>query len=103
MFAIIIPMGMAKENKGVAAFSGLAGFIAMNLSVNSYLQITNQLASADALKSKGQAMVLGIQSIEMGVLGGVIVGLIVYYLHENFKILKCQMLFHFFEELDLYQ
>lgn len=96
MFAMAIPVGMAKENKGVASFSGFAGFVAMNLSVNFYLKITNQLASLENLKANGQAFVLGIQSIEMGVLGGVIVGLIVYHLHEKYQNIKMPDAFSFF-------
>ncbi len=36
MFAIAIPLGMARENKGVAAFAGFVGFTVFNLGGNSY-------------------------------------------------------------------
>ncbi|MDO4432239.1 MAG: maltose/glucose-specific PTS transporter subunit IIBC [Aerococcaceae bacterium] len=85
MFAMAIPLGLSKRNKGVGVFAGFVGFIAMHMSINFYLQVNNQLAPADALRLNGQGMVLGIQSIEMGVLGGIIAGLIVYFLHEKFQ------------------
>lgn len=85
LFAMAIPLGLSKRNKGVGVFAGFVGFIAMHMSINFYLQTTNTLAEADVMRINGQGMVLGIQSIEMGVLGGIIAGLIVYFLHERFQ------------------
>ncbi len=85
LFAMAIPLGLSKRNKGVGVFAGLVGFIAMHMSINFYLQTTNTLAEADVMRINGQGMVLGIQSLEMGVLGGIIAGLIVYFLHERFQ------------------
>lgn len=69
LFAMAIPLGLARYEKGVAAFSGLVGYIIMNLSINFYLTETNTLAKLDNMREAGQGMVLGIQTIEMGVLG----------------------------------
>ncbi|VTP67446.1 EIICBA-Glc [Leclercia adecarboxylata] len=33
MFCIAIPLGLARENKGVAAFAGFVGYAVMNLAV----------------------------------------------------------------------
>lgn len=85
LFAMAIPLGLSKRNKGVGVFAALVGFIAMHMSINFYLQVTKTLAKADVMRVNGQGMVLGIQSIEMGVLGGIIAGLIVYVLHEKFQ------------------
>lgn len=85
LFAMAIPLGLAKRNKGVGVFSAFVGFIAMHMSINFYLQTTQTLAETDMMRVNGQGMILGIQSIEMGVLGGIIVGLIVYVLHEKFQ------------------
>ena len=80
MFAIAIPLGLVKEDKGVAAFSGFVGFTVSLLSVNFMLKATNSLASSENLKEAGQAMIMGIQSIDIGVLGGIIIGIIVLVL-----------------------
>ncbi|AYN27776.1 PTS maltose transporter subunit IICB [Buttiauxella sp. 3AFRM03] len=85
MFAIAIPFGMAKRNKAVGAFSGFVGYMLMNMSINYYLSATHQLADAATMKQVGQSMVLGIQTLEMGVLGGIVVGVITYFLHERFQ------------------
>ncbi|MEH7306646.1 maltose/glucose-specific PTS transporter subunit IIBC [Neobacillus drentensis] len=84
LFAMAIPLGLVRYEKGVAAFSGFVGYVIMNLSINFYLTQTHQLAAADKLREAGQGMVMGIQTIEMGVLGGIIVGIIVYLLHKRF-------------------
>lgn len=85
MFAIAIPLGMAKRNKAVGAYSGFIGYMLMNMSINYYLTVTNQLADAATMKQVGQSVVLGIQTLEMGVLGGIIAGVITYFLHERFQ------------------
>ncbi|HCB2601054.1 TPA: PTS maltose transporter subunit IICB [Citrobacter koseri] len=85
MFAIAIPMGMAKRNKAVGAFSGFVGYMLMNMSINYYLTATHQIADAATMKQVGQSIVLGIQTLEMGVLGGIIAGVITYFLHERFQ------------------
>ncbi len=82
MFAIAIPLGLARYEKGAAAFSGFVGYVVMNLSINFYLTYTNGLATEDLYKS-GQGMILGIQSLDMGVLGGIIVGIVVHFLHTR--------------------
>lgn len=84
MFAMSIPLGLARKEKGIAAFSGFVGYVIMNLSINFYLNETGSLASADELRKAGQGIVFGVQTIEMGVLGGIISGLIVYKLHSKF-------------------
>ena len=85
MFAIAIPFGMAKRNKAVGAYSGFVGYMLMNMSINYYLTATHQLADAATMKQVGQSVVLGVQTLEMGVLGGIIAGVITYFLHERFQ------------------
>ncbi|MDN6664482.1 MAG: maltose/glucose-specific PTS transporter subunit IIBC [Tetragenococcus koreensis] len=96
LFAIAIPLGLARKEKGAAAFSGFVGYVIMNLSINFYLDETNLLAEADSLQESGQGMVFGIQTLEMGVLGGIIAGVIVYYLHKRFYNIQLSDSFAFF-------
>ncbi|WP_034919132.1 maltose/glucose-specific PTS transporter subunit IIBC [Erwinia sp. 9145] len=90
MFAIAIPLGMARENKGVAAFSGFVGFAVMNLAVNFWLNAKGILPTTDAaiLKANNIQNIIGIQSIDTGILGAVIVGIIVFLLHERFHTIR---------------
>ncbi|MGG0737380.1 maltose/glucose-specific PTS transporter subunit IIBC [Niallia taxi] len=96
LFAIAIPLGLARYEKGVAAFSGFVGYVIMHLSINFYLSETKSLAAAEALREAGQGMVMGIQTIEMGVLGGIIVGVIVHLLHSRFYNIQLPDAFAFF-------
>lgn len=96
MFAMAIPLGLARKEKGIAAFSGFVGYTVMNLAINFYLTETNTLAPADQLRESGQGMVFGIQTLEMGVLGGIIAGLVVYHLHKRFYTIQLPDSFAFF-------
>ncbi len=90
MFAMAIPLGMARENKGVAAFSGFVGFVVLNLATNFYLTTKGILPTNDplVLKANNIQNILGIESIDSGILGAVIVGIIVYLLHERFNTIR---------------
>lgn len=88
MFAIAIPMGLAREEKGVAAFSGLVGYAALNLSINFYLTVNGVLGSDIERKAYGVKSILGVDSIDTGILGAVIVGIIVAKLHARFYTFK---------------
>ena len=90
MFAIAIPLGLARENKGVAAFAGFVGFAVFNLATNFYLTVQGILPTTDPaiLKAHNIQNILGIQSIDSGILGAVIVGIIVYFLHERFNTIR---------------
>lgn len=86
MFAIAIPLGLAREDKGVAAFSGFVGFAAMNLAVNFYLTAKDvDLEDEKVIAHYGIADVIGIQSIDTGLLGAVAVGIVVSVLHQRFR------------------
>ena len=96
MFAMAIPFGLAKKNKGVGAISAFAGYIALNMGINFMLQQQDKLASPSKMQAVGQANVLGIQTLEMGVIGGIFVGLIVYALLERYQEIKLPDAFSFF-------
>ncbi|GEB51908.1 hypothetical protein SCA03_44590 [Streptomyces cacaoi] len=86
LFAMAIPLGLAREDKGVAAFSGFVGYVAMNLAVNFFLTAKNvDFEDKKAVEHYGIAEVLGIQSIDTGLLGAVAVGIVVSVLHRRFR------------------
>lgn len=96
MFAMALPFGLAKRNKGVGAIAAFAGYISMNSGINFMLQQQGKLVAADKMQAVGQANVLGIQTLEMGVLGGILVGLITYFLLEHYQEIKLPDAFSFF-------
>lgn len=90
LFAVAIPLGLARENKEIAAFSGLVGYIAIQLGINFHLTSRNLL---DVVDTKS---ILGIQSIDTGVLGGLLCGVLVFFIHEKFKDTQLIEAFSFF-------
>ena len=85
-FCIRTDPGLARENKGVAAFAGFVGYAVMNLAVNFWLTAKGILPTTDAaiLKANNIQNIIGIPSIDTGILGAVIAGIIVWLLHERF-------------------
>lgn len=98
MFAIAIPLGLAREDKGVAAFSGFVGYTVLNLSINFYLTISGILPTTDpaVLRANDIQSVFGIQSINTGILGAIFVGILVYILHERFRSIRLPNALAFF-------
>jgi len=96
LFAIAIPLGLAKEEKGVAAFSGFVGYLIMIMGTNFVLKQTGALAGPEEMRAAGQVMILGVQTIGTGVLGGIFSGVIVARLHERYKDTQLPDAFAFF-------
>ena len=88
LFAMAIPLGLLKEEKEFGAFTGLVSFMAMHIGTNFYLTITDQLAAADKMTEAGQGMILGIQTYNTSVLGGIIAGLMVFWLYPKISKVK---------------
>ena len=88
IFAVGVAIGMAKKEKEVAALSALIAYFVMHISINSMLEFSGKIA-ADGTISKNVlegtiASVCGINTLQMGVFGGIIVGLGVAALHNRF-------------------
>ena len=88
IFAVGVAIGMAKAEKEVAALSAMIAYFVMNISCNTALQIGGQL-TADGKVAPGVlegtiASTCGIMSLQMGVFGGIIVGLGVSWLHNRY-------------------
>ena len=81
LFAMGVAIGMAKKEKDVAALSAVIAFFIMHASISAMITING---GADMLLSGATASVMGITSLQMGVFGGIIVGLGVAALHNRF-------------------
>lgn len=88
MFAIAIPLGLAREEKGVAGFAGFVGYAAFNLAINFFLTVAGVLDDPTARAAYGVKNIIGIESIDTGILGAVIVGVIVARLHQRYYTFK---------------
>lgn len=96
MFAIAIPLGMAREDKGIAAFAGFVGFAAFNLAINFQITLSGLLADPILKKANGVKSVIGIETIDTGILGAVFVGIVVYKLHTKYRTIQLPDAFAFF-------
>lgn len=91
LFAMAIPIGLLKdkEAKAYGGFSGLIGFLGMHLGTNYFLKVTDGLLSPEQMSMGGQANILGVQTYNTSVLGGIVVGMIVLFLYP--KIVKIRI------------
>lgn len=88
IFAVGVAIGMAKAEKEVAALSAMIAFFVMHVSINAVLIITGKILPdgtvAPGVLDGTIASVCGIQTLQMGVFGGIIVGLGVAALHNRY-------------------
>lgn len=85
IFAVGVAIGLAKRDKGTAGLAAILGFLIMNATMNALLTINDNLAVTEQLAKKGQGMVLGIQTVETGVFGGIIIGIMTAFLHNKYN------------------
>lgn len=88
IFAVGVAIGMAKAEKEVAALSAMISFFVMHASINAVLLLAGKVLAdgtiaPDVLEGT-IASVCGIQTLQMGVFGGILVGLGVAALHNRF-------------------
>ena len=88
IFAVGVAIGMAKKEKEVSALSAVIAYFVMNTAINAMLKISGQILEngeiAETVLGGTIASACGIQTLQMGVFGGVIVGLGVAALHNKF-------------------
>ena len=93
IFAMGVAIGMAKQEKEVAALAGALAFFIMHASVSAMISVHG---GAENMLSGSTADVLGMTSLQMGVFGGIIVGLGVAALHNRFYKIELPQVLSFF-------
>lgn len=100
IFAVGCAIGMAKKEKEVAALSAVIAYFTMNAAVNAMLvnsgQILDNGSIADFVLQGTITSSVGIQTLQMGVFGGIIVGLGVAALHNRFYTIELPSALAFF-------
>lgn len=102
IFAMGVAIGMAKQEKGVAALSGAIAFFIMHTAISTLLILNGQVTPlsdggfTSTLQSGTVASIVGIPTLQMGVFGGIIVGLGVAALHNKFYNIKLPTVLSFF-------
>ena len=100
IFAVGVAIGMAKKEKEVAALSALIAYFVMNVAINGMLIVNGKILDdgtiADSVLEGTIASSCGIQTLQMGVFGGIIVGLGVASLHNRFHKIQLPSALSFF-------
>lgn len=93
IFAMGVAIGMAKKEKEVAALAGAIAFFVMHSAISAMLAVTGIGAT---LPAGSVTTVVGIESLQMGVFGGILVGLGVAALHNRFYKIQLPQVLSFF-------
>lgn len=100
LFAIGVAIGMAKKEKEVAALSSVIAYLVMHTSIYALLLLHGEIAEdgqiADFVLEGSITSVCGIPSLQIGVFGGIIVGLGVAALHNRFYRIELPSALSFF-------
>lgn len=93
LFAMGVAIGMARREKEVAALAAAVAFFIMHASISAMITING---GTENLLAGASASVVGITSLQMGVFGGIIVGLGVAALHNRFYQIELPQVLSFF-------
>lgn len=95
LFAMGVALGMAEQEKGTATLSAAIAFFVMHQTIHALLELNGKLVEGAMLEGT-VANVVGIESLQMGVFGGIIVGLGVAWLHNRFYKIRLPDILSFF-------
>ena len=93
LFAMGVAIGMAKKEKEVAALSGAVAYLIMNTAISTLIAAKG---GVEAMAVNSTTTTLGITTLQMGVFGGIIVGLGVAALHNRFYKIQLPQVLSFF-------
>lgn len=93
LFAMGVAIGMARKEKEVAALSGAVAYIIMNTAIQAMI---NAAGGVEAMPANSTTTMLGITTLQMGVFGGIMVGLGVAALHNKFYKIELPQVLAFF-------
>ena len=93
LFAVGVAIGMARSEKATAALSSIIAFFVMHSTIGSLITYTGR---SHSFLTGATTEIVGITSLQMGVFGGIIVGLGVAALHNRFYKIELPRVFSFF-------
>ena len=93
LFAMGVAIGMAKKEKAVAALSGAISYLIMNTAISTLITAKG---GVEAMAANSTTTTLGITTLQMGVFGGIVVGLGVAALHNRFYKIELPQVLSFF-------
>lgn len=100
IFAVGVAIGMAKKEKSTAALAAMIAFFVMHITIQAMLSINGWIDASGAETGKALTgtvtSIVGINTLQMGVFGGIIVGIGVAALHNKFYKIELPAAISFF-------
>ncbi|MCC0695524.1 glucose-specific PTS transporter subunit IIBC [Clostridioides sp. ES-S-0048-02] len=90
IFAVGVAVGLT-EGEGVAALAAIVGFLILNTSMGVMAGVTE-----DMIDNSMYASIVGILTIQTGVFGGIIIGIVAAYLYKKFYKIELPQYLGFF-------
>lgn len=96
LFAMGVAYGVTKNEKGIAVFASVVSYLVLLITMNVYLKVTGTLADKETMAQVGQGVVLGVQTLKIEAMGGIISGLLASRVCDKFYKLQMPLAFAFF-------
>lgn len=97
LFAMGVAYGMSKNEKGIAVFSSVLGYLTLLIVMNVYLNVTGTIETdPNKMSQAGQGEVLGITTLRLDAFGGILSGLIAAKTTDRFYKLQLPLALAFF-------
>ena len=79
LFAVGVAVGLSND-QGIAGLSAIVGFLIMNVTIGQFLGITAEAVATN----RDYALVLGIPSLQTGVFGGIVMGILAAAMYKKY-------------------
>ncbi|EOZ5987581.1 PTS transporter subunit EIIC [Enterococcus faecium] len=99
IYAIALPFGLVDDNKEYAAFAGFIGYASFLTGMGSLIETFPSIY--ELFPENSISTILGIETVNTGLLGGIIVGILTSIIHKKFKNVQLPMALSFFSGLKL--
>lgn len=96
LFAMGVAYGLSRKDKGIAVFSSVLAYLVLLITMNVFLSNSGELITEGNIAVGGQSNVLGIQTLNVNVFGGIIAGLVGAWATDKFYNLQLPIAFAFF-------
>lgn len=96
LFAMGVAYGMSRKDKGIAVFSSVLAYLVLLIVMNVWLTNTGNLITEGNIAVGGQARVLGIQTVNVNVFGGIVAGIVAALATDKYYDLQLPIAFAFF-------
>ena len=95
LFAMGVAYGLAKKEKGIAVFASVLAYLCLLSVMNVYLTVTDSIVTEN-MAAIGQGVVLGIHTLRIEAIGGIISGIVAAMVTNRFYNLELPLVFAFF-------